>query len=69
MMLSEQDRANRKFEVENAIANQRLAGVEVSEATVTDLYSYAEGKMDLTTVLARAIAQASTDDFGAQRDV
>lgn len=62
-MLSEQERIERRASVENAIATQRLEGLEVDQATVADLDSYARGEMDLATARARTLARIAAGEF------
>jgi len=59
-MISDQEKTRRLFDVNNALASQRLEGLEVDEATTADLLAYAFGEMDLKTARQRALARIST---------
>lgn len=69
-MLSDRERADRRLEIDNCIANQRLAGRQVDTDTLTDLYLYANGDLDLAAVrervLHRLAARVSLADSLAQ---
>lgn len=69
-MLTDRERADLRLEVDNCIANQRLAGLKVDAETLADLYLYANGNLDLATVrervLHRIAARASLADSLAQ---
>jgi putative toxin-antitoxin system antitoxin component (TIGR02293 family) len=54
-MLSEHELAGRRATVANAIATQRLEGLELDPDTVADLESWARGELELTTARERAL--------------
>lgn len=54
-MSSERELREKLFEVENALANQRIEGLEVDPATIADLMSYAHGELDLETARQKAL--------------
>jgi hypothetical protein len=59
--INEIEKAERLFSVENAIASQRLEGLEVDAETVADLHRYAAGEMDLATARERVLRRIKAD--------
>ncbi|MGA7776975.1 MAG: antitoxin Xre/MbcA/ParS toxin-binding domain-containing protein [Paraburkholderia sp.] len=56
-MLTERELAERRLTVSNAIATQRLEGLEVDPATIADLERWARGELELTTAREQALAR------------
>lgn len=52
-MLTEHEMAERRRQVANAVANQRLEGLEPDGATIADLERFAVGELEFFDVLAR----------------
>ncbi|CAB3799628.1 hypothetical protein LMG28688_04964 [Paraburkholderia caffeinitolerans] len=56
-MLPKDELAKRHATVTNAIATQRLEGLEMNRETIADLESWARGEIELTTARERALAR------------
>ncbi|ANB78126.1 hypothetical protein AYM40_37815 (plasmid) [Paraburkholderia phytofirmans OLGA172] len=56
-MLSEHEQAGRRATVANAIATQRLEGLELDSETIADLESWARGEIELATAQERALVR------------
>ncbi|MFM0197790.1 antitoxin VbhA family protein [Paraburkholderia strydomiana] len=66
MNLSDEDRAKRLFTVKNAIATQRLEGLDVGAETVADLEAWANGEMTLDEAKARCLVRIKQRVEGAK---
>ena len=58
-MLTENEIAERRRHVSNAVANQRLEGVEPDAETMEDLERFASGELEFSDVLARLKERAA----------
>lgn len=56
-MLPEDELTKRHATVANAIANQRLEGLELDSETIADLQSWARGEIELSTARERALGR------------
>jgi len=54
-MLDKHEQRERLLIMNNALSNQRLAGIEVDAETVADMQRYVRGEIDLATVRRRAL--------------
>ena len=59
-MLTQQEIAQRRFDVDDVIASQRLEGLAVDPATLADLEEYVQGHLELVDVMAKAKARNIT---------
>ncbi len=62
-MLTEREQAERREAVANAIANQRLEGLEPDAQTIADLNSMARGELTLADAHARLYARIAAGDL------
>ena len=56
--LTEREIEERRRQVSNALASQRLEGIEPDEQTVEDLNRFAVGKLELADVIDRLNARS-----------
>lgn len=59
-MLTEREQIERREAVENAIATQRLEGLEADPQTIADLKRVARGELNLVDARARTLARITT---------
>lgn len=64
-MLEEREIAARRAAVANAVATQRLEGLEPDPATIADLERAARGEIEVSDVLARLRQRIAAGDFRA----
>lgn len=58
--VTEQELKARRRNVDNAIASQRLEGLEVDPVTTAELYQFAAGELDSSEVLRRIHARIAS---------
>lgn len=58
-MLDEHEQRERLLIMNNALSNQRLAGLEVDAETVADMQRYVRGEIDLATARQRVLDRIS----------
>lgn len=60
------DRSARERAVANAVANQRLEGLEPDPQTIAELMQVAAGELEVSDVLRRLNARIAAGEFGTQ---
>jgi hypothetical protein len=63
-----EERENRHFTVQNAIATNRLEGLSVDPETVVELDAWANGEMTLDEAKARCLARISQRAAGRKAE-
>ena len=62
-MISERELAERRAAVANAVATQRLEGLEPDPRTVAELEQVAAGELDIAEVLRRLHVRIAAGEF------
>ncbi len=62
-MISERELAERRAAIANAVATQRLEGLEPDPRTVAELEQVAAGEMDIAEVLRRLHVRIAAGEF------
>lgn len=62
-MIDPSEQVERMAAVQNAIATQRLAGLEIDEITKADLMRVADGEMNIDEVRAKVMRRIANGEF------
>jgi hypothetical protein len=62
-MVSDREFAERREAIENAVATQRLEGLEPDARTIAELEQVAAGTLDLAEVMRRVHARIAAGEF------